>query len=132
MRILAALVVVMLVMGCSDPYRPHSTRGQVFFRGEPAWGAIVTFFPQEDTKSPPATATVGKDGTYRLSTKTTFDGAAAGKYLITITYPSPEKKLDEINMGPDLLQGKYSDPKTTPLRAEVKAIPENEIEAFRF
>ena len=44
----------------------------------------------------------------------------AGRYAVTIIYRSPEKKEDDENAGPDLLQGRYADPKTTPLAAEVK------------
>lgn len=128
------IAAVLAAIGCGDSLRPYPVRGQVFYRDAPAWGAVVTFVPKSDgtQKRPQATATVGKDGTFRLSTNATFDGAAAGDYAVTIVYPSPEKKLDEVNVGPDLLQGKYADPKTTTLKAEVKPIAENVLEAFRF
>jgi hypothetical protein len=39
---------------------------------------------------------------------------------VVIVYPSPAKKVDDENAGPDLLQGRYANPKTTPLRAEIE------------
>jgi hypothetical protein len=63
---------------------------------------------------------VRKNGSFRLSTFRSYDGAPAGRYAVTIVYPSPEQKVNDENMGPDLLEGRFADPKTTPLRAEVK------------
>ena len=45
-----------------------------------------------------------------LSTYASYDGAPPGLYAVTIVYPSPAKKDNDENAGPDLLQGRYADP----------------------
>jgi hypothetical protein len=104
----------------SQPVYPVS--GTVFCNGKPAEGAHVTFFPQDQSgpKMPRPGAQVRKDGSFRLSTYASYDGAPAGRYAVTIICPSPEKKENDENVGPDLLRGRYADPKTTPLAADVK------------
>ena len=74
-------------------------------------------------------AEVGRDGAFRLSTYASYDGAPPGRYAVLIVYPSPAQKIDGENAGPDLLQGRYADPKTTPLRAEIKE-GTNDLEPF--
>src|SRR5436309_1736724 len=114
--------IVLSLVSCGDAKRPYPVSGKVLFREEPAEGAVVTFVPLDanDAKSFRPSAVVRPDGTFRLSTRGTFDGAPTGSYAVTIIYLSPVKMVDDQNAGPDLLEGRYSDPKTTPLRAEVK------------
>jgi hypothetical protein len=127
-----ALILTVAACNGDDPGRPQPVRGKVFFRDRPAEGARVTFVPQggNDPRAARPTAAVERDGTFRLSTRSSYDGAPAGRYAVTVVYRSPTKKVDDENAGPDLLDGKYRDPKTTPLRADVKA-GENELEPFR-
>ena len=82
----------------------------------------MTFNPVDDhaSKTPKPGAQVKKNGEFRLSTYQSYDGAPAGRYAVTIIYPSPERKENDENIGPDLLQGRYADPKTSPLKIEVK------------
>ena len=74
-------------------------------------------------------AQVKRNGSFRLSTYASHDGAPAGRYAVSIVYRSPEKLVDGENAGPDLLRGRYGDPKTTPLRVEIKE-DTNELEPF--
>ncbi len=106
--------------GDRRPVYPVS--GEVFYKGKPAEGAQVTFVPRDDNdpKLPRPGAQVRKNGSFRLSTYASYDGAPAGRYAITIVYRSSARKENDENVGPDLLQGRYADPKTTPLAAEVK------------
>ncbi len=126
-----ALGLVCCLTACSDVHRPYPVSGKVHFRQRPAHGALITLVPlsNSDPKAPRPTGTVEKDGKYRLTTRLAFDGAPIGTYAVTIVYPSPEKKVEEQNAGPDLLQGKFSDPRTTTLRAEIKA-ESNELPTF--
>jgi len=82
-----------------------------------------------DAKMPRPGAQVKRNGSFQLSTYASYDGAPAGRYAVTIVYPSPEKKVDGENAGPDLLRGRYGDAKTTPLRVEIKE-GTNEMEPF--
>jgi hypothetical protein len=96
------------------------TQGKAFVRGRPAAGAHVTFHPPGDA-GPRPTARVDGDGSFRLSTYLSHDGAPPGRYAVTVVWPSPERRVDQESAGPDLLRGKYADPRTTPLAAEVQA-----------
>ncbi len=109
----------------------YPVTGKVLFRGQPAEGAQVTLFPvdDKDPKRPRPGGQVRRDGSFRLSTYLSYDGAPPGRYAVVIVYRSPEKKEDDENRGPDLLQGRYADPKTTPLKVEVKEGPNN-LEPF--
>lgn len=117
---------------CSDPQRPYPVRGTVLFQNKAAEGAVVTFVPIEndDSRAARPSAIVGPDGTFRLSSRGAFDGAPPGHYAVTIFYLSPEKKQDGQNAGPDQLKGKFNDPRTTPLKVEVKAA-DNDLDSFR-
>jgi hypothetical protein len=126
-RGLGLVLVAGLVLGISSCSRGdrkvvYPVRGQGFFKGKPAEGAQVTLVPLDDndTQTPRPGAQVRKNGSFRLSTYASYDGAPAGRYAVTILYRSPERKVDDENRGPDLLRGKYSDPQTTRLKVEVK------------
>lgn len=131
LSVLAACAMTLILPSCgSDLHRPYPVRGAVFFQGQPAEGAMVTFIPQSERNDLRPAAVVGPDGSFQLSSLATFDGAPAGSYAVTIFYLSPEIKADGQNAGPDLLRGKYSDPKTTPLKVEIKA-ESNNLAPFR-
>jgi hypothetical protein len=105
--------------------------GKVLYKGKPAEGARVTFVPltDSDPKKPKPGGQVESDGTFRLSTYASYDGAPPGRYAVLIVYPSADRKVDDENAGPDLLHGRYADPNTTPLTAEIKE-GTNELEPF--
>jgi hypothetical protein len=112
--------------------RVYPVAGKVYYRGKPAEGATITFV-RHDTTDPRAKrpgGQVGPDGSFRLSTYASYDGAPAGRYAVTIVYPSSERKENGENVGPDLLKGRYADPKTTPLSVEVKE-ETNNLEPFQ-
>jgi len=130
----APMVFLVVAVSCGqhDPHAPHPVRGKVFFRGRPAEGAQVVFYPHgsPDAPSPRPAAVVGKDGTFRLTTRLAFDGAPAGHYAVTVIYRALTYQADdEDTAGPDLLQGRYSDPQTSPLQASVVAGP-NDLAPF--
>lgn len=105
--------------------------GTVLYQGKPAEWAQVTFVSliANDSKKPKPGGTVGPDGTFRLSTYASYDGAPPGNYAVLVVLPSPSEKVDGENAGPDLLKGRYANPKTTPLRAEIKE-GSNELPPF--
>ena len=109
----------------------YPVTGKVFYQGQPAEGATVTFFRRGDGK-PQARhpgAQVGSDGSFRLSTFVSYDGAPPGRYAVTVVYPSATWQENGENMGPDVLHGRYADPQTTPLMAEIEKGP-NSLEPF--
>ena len=66
---------------------------------------------------------------FGLAPSNRYDGAPAGRYAVTIVYPSSERKENGESVGPDRLKGRYADPKTTPLSVEVKE-GTNNLEPF--
>jgi hypothetical protein len=116
----------------SDREAVYPVKGKVFFNGKPAEGATVTFVRcgRDDAPIPRPGGQVAPDGSFRLSTYVSYDGAPAGRYAVTIRYPSPEKKENDENVGPDLLEGRYADAKTTPLAVEVNR-GTNDLEPFQ-
>ena len=132
---LAALSLALSSGACSSSATKEITkpvfpvRGQVFVQNKPAVAAFVLFVPVNEPaepKDPRPRAEVGADGSFQLSTYGENDGAPAGEYIVTITWPGNE----DANEPADKLLGRYSDAATSRLRATVKEAP-NEIPAFR-
>jgi hypothetical protein len=127
-----ALLVMLAGISCSsgkkeDQKPVHPVRGQVFVKDKPAVGAFVLLVPENEPAEPTdprPRAEVDANGAFKLSTYGENDGAPAGKYIVTITWPVPEEDIE------DKLFGRYADPKTSKLRATVKE-GANELPAFR-
>jgi hypothetical protein len=128
---MSLLTLLLSACGSGGRQAVYPVQGSVLHRGKPAAGARLLFHPQ-DAAGPdvvrPA-ATVESDGSFRLSTYLSHDGAPPGRYAVTIDWPSAAKVIDSEHVGPDQLQGKYSDPRTTPLRADVQAMV-NQLQPF--
>jgi hypothetical protein len=131
----AASAVAMLglvLAGCRDanPDRPqtYSVSGHVLYDGRPAAGARVQLNAVGGAltfaKLCPH-GEVGADGSFRLTTFNTGDGAPAGTYALTLTWPSPPQPGRE--EGPDRFKGRYADPRK-PLRQVQVVAAENVLE----
>jgi hypothetical protein len=86
--------------------------GEVYFKGKPAVGCIVSFHPK--TVSGPTEAagisclgTTDTNGKFRVTTREPFDGIAAGEYEVSFSLPG------EGDSGPDKLPNKYQFPATS-------------------
>jgi hypothetical protein len=99
----------------------------VFADGKPAEGVMVIFHPLDDPDPQPVqpSAVVQPDGSFELRSylvqqRALKEGAPAGKYAVTGTwYPADlQNHLGKENL-PDKLHGRYADPKSSGLRAEV-------------
>ena len=81
--------------GDHNPVYPVT--GAVFYQGKPAEGAYGYLCPI-GRQRPEGTAArrpkCRQDGSFRLSTYVSYDGAPAGRYAVTIVYPSAEKKRE--------------------------------------
>ena len=135
LRLGVALLSLTTMLGacCSRPdgrLKVYPVRGQVFVNGKPAAGATVFLHPlgQWDTPAMKPNGKVEADGSFRLSTYVSGDGAPAGDYAVTVRWG----KLNPLGgkAGPNKSPGRYSDPKTSMLRARVKEVS-NELEPFR-
>jgi hypothetical protein len=112
---------------------PQPVQGKVTYRGRPAGGFRVTFHPLDDlgrVKFAPASVT-DADGAFRLRSYDPDDGAPAGKYAVTFSWPRHVNALDEPDPAPevDQLQGKYDDPENSPFIVTVQQ-GENILPAF--
>ena len=121
-----AMLLFTTLPGCSSGSR-NPVEGKVLFKNQPAVGAVVVFHLQGDESGQadrPAGVT-DENGVFRLSTAA-GEGAPAGSYVVTVFWPEDalpvaKKKAfttDRVERT-DRLGGRYSDPKTSPLRAEV-------------
>jgi hypothetical protein len=122
----------------------YPTEGLVRYQGKPAAGARVTLLPEKPAKdvySPWGEA--GADGSFKLTTYRTGDGAPAGRYKVGIVWMTPPepasagKQTDlqrlvtgEVKEPVDRLQERYSDPLTSGLSVEIKAEAPNKLDPF--
>ena len=109
----------------------HPAEGKVVRDGKGAEGAVVTFHPKDGdpVTSRRPSAVVAADGSFALTTGTR-QGAPAGDYVVTVVWPGDppaNKKGKALSTDttepdrPDRLGGRYADPKTSELRATVRA-----------
>lgn len=127
---------ILMASGCDSSsvrMEVHPVRGRVVVKGKPAVNAQVSLFAVDDAlKAPDAPfprGTTTEDGYFELTSYTAGDGAPAGKYVVTVIWRARAGESDdpEINDSmPDQLRGRYSDPETSTLQVEVKAM-ENEL-----
>ena len=100
---------------CSRATRPplYPVQGTVTVQMKPASKAVVVLRP---VSSGPLNSLlphgeVGPDGVFRIGTYTDSDGAPAGDYIVTITWPASrtDPKTGDV-ISEDLLMGKYNNP----------------------
>jgi hypothetical protein len=118
-------LMAVAVAGCAAKEKRvpvFPVKGTVLVGGKAAEKAQVIFHPvgEADPKVPRPTGEVAADGTFSLSTYTANDGAPAGDYTVTVTWPEGISPIGgDADTGGDRLGGRYSNPKTTALRARV-------------
>jgi hypothetical protein len=118
------VLVALLGVRAEDPKQTkvvcHRVVGQVLFDGKPLVQAIITFHstdPKFPAKLKPSGETLA-DGTFLITTFKEGDGAPAGEYVVTITWPERDEK-DKIKPGTDRLKGRYADVEKSPLRVTI-------------
>jgi hypothetical protein len=150
------LSVVLVVMAtatvaCTQAARErlavYPVKGKVLYKGSPLPGALVVLEkseaathgekPLETTGPIRATGRAGPDGSFQLRTYQGNDGAPVGDYVVGVSSVPPKSEgnlfaLDpstKTKSNPDVLRGRYADPKTSGLKAQVKA-QDNELPPF--
>jgi hypothetical protein len=139
----AGLAALALVAGCgpSEPAQKpvFPVSGSVLVDGKAAKGAVIMFHPLPISDGRfdivRSRGTVGEDGSFKLSTYKTDDGAPEGDYAVTVYWPGKragKKAADDegTDLPPDQLGLRFNNPKTTTLKASVKA-PETRLEPFQ-
>ena len=105
--------------------------GKVTQKGKTLTAGEVTFTPiaSADSSAHIATGQIGSDGTYRLTTFNTGDGAVLGPHKVTVVVRSTTdmRKMNELGGGriayklpPSTLPPKYNSVENTPLKYTVE------------
>jgi hypothetical protein len=121
---LVAAVLGVALSGCwwakGDRPPTYPVEGSLFVNGRPAAGATVQLYAAADPKLAALRphAVVKADGTFRLTTFRTEDGAPAGSYVLTVRWPLPPRPGRE-DEGTDRFRGRYADPKRPVRQVEV-------------
>jgi hypothetical protein len=124
------LAVCFLAWGCgekSDRVEVFPVHGKVVANGQPADQARVVFYPKvadvDGMPMPTPAATTNASGEYRLESYEPEDGAPAGEYSVTVTWPEPPPpNAEELGVydQKDRLRGRYNDPSKSGLTAKVE------------
>jgi len=138
---LAVAVGILSTLGasCSKQHQDRApvfpVKGKVLVDGRPANGAAVTFYragvaiTTQDKGSAGATARTKEDGSFTMATYEPDDGLPAGDYDVAIHLKQGRESSRRTEKKPDLLHDRYSDPKTSGLKARVEEKP-NELPPF--
>jgi hypothetical protein len=90
---------------------------------QPADGALVRLWPAGDLSGDlKPLGYVQADGSFELTTLAENDGAPPGRYTVTVEW-RPKKKSVMQPDGPDRLNGRYADPKTSKIEVMVNDTP---------
>jgi 5-hydroxyisourate hydrolase-like protein (transthyretin family) len=134
---ICAGAAVLIATGCGKPPLPGPppcpVHAKVVYRGQPAKGFRVTFYPlfkQGKTRFAPAALTDAV-GEFRLQSYHRDDGAPKGEYAVTFAWPNHINTGEEADPLPevDQLEGRYSDPKKSQFKIVVHE-GENELPPF--
>jgi hypothetical protein len=135
---LVALFLGAFCGGCSKQSGLDPVRGKVLYKNEPLAGAMVAFHPEggPSLDTQPVTGLTKDDGTFSLTTGQ-VDGAAPGKYVVTVVCMVPEKteeKPGAIMMGmpetTDRFEGKFASRESSKINVEIKA-GQSELEPIK-
>jgi hypothetical protein len=128
------------ITGCGESNGLYPVYGQVNYKGEPAAGATVSFYPKNaaSANGEVPRAEVDSDGSFRVVSGDLGSGAAPGEYAVLVEWrqgPLRTHRLDTARsvgkaaaregkpllIADDRLKGRYFDIAHPRLTAEVKA-----------
>ena len=100
-----ALALLQFLSGCGGGQFPvAAAKGKVVCDGKPVTMGSVTFSPIGESGAvetgKPASAAIGPDGTFVLSTNDRFDGAVVGKHRVHYMGPEGEEEEAEAEATP--------------------------------
>ncbi|HTU92707.1 MAG TPA: hypothetical protein VMF69_21685 [Gemmataceae bacterium] len=109
----------------SDHKPVYPVRGQVFYKGKPATGALILLHEISDPASQEVRphGQVDQNGDFVLSTYAAKDGAPAGDYVVTVDWRQTIPGRG--GTGPSILPPEYGLSQRSPLRATVRAESNN-------
>lgn len=140
-------ITAVIITGCGNNGKVpvYPVTGKVFYKGEPAEGALVVFYPVGHEKvakekiEPRPSGMTDEEGVFHLTTGENNDGAREGDYQISIVWFKGTSVDDEgLTFGPgkegtagtkDVLNRKYAEPAMSGLKASIAA-GKNELDPF--
>lgn len=117
------LLIILTLTGCGDGF--SSVTGQIKLDGNPLAGgenvAVTIMFYPESGRGSPAAALADESGNYALSTGAR-KGLPPGNYVVTLSASefTPPTVAGGMPTRKDLTPARYTNPKLSGLRAEVK------------
>lgn len=127
------LFSLLLSVGCSQQETrvpTYPVRGRVTVDGQPPGSALqIECHPVAgmDTRNPTISRTeTDEAGNFQISTYAAGDGVPAGDYVITATWLT-FNLMSRDYTGPDKLNGRYADPKTSELKVTVMPGEETDL-----
>jgi hypothetical protein len=111
------------ICSCSGNKRVYPVSGKVLVEGKPAAHAIVKFYAvnaasKKDGQGVVPQAIVDEDGSFRVTTYSSEDGAPAGKYTVSVFWAKPSKGGDDYDKP--LIPARYLNAETSGLTAVVE------------
>lgn len=101
----------------------YPVEGEVYFRGKPAVGCIVSFHPtgvDRQANGVPCLGTTDTSGKFKLTTREPFDGIAEGEYEVSFSLPGEGSSRDPSgDNAPDQLPKKYQFPASSGFKVTV-------------
>jgi hypothetical protein len=97
-------------------------------KNHPAKNALVIFHPADSTtlSGIRPQGRVDESGNFTLTTYEPNDGAPAGQYTVTVFWQRPQTNPYDGD-GPDILGGRYNNPKTSKISFTVEANGKNQV-----
>lgn len=135
-RLLALLAapLVLVLASCSGEGCPplHPVRGAATYRNKPAARAVVVLRPVAPgpLKNTLPHGEVGPDGAFRVGTYEAGDGAPAGEYVVTVTWPETRTDPAGDPVTTDRLRGRFADPARGAWKVTIRE-GDNELGPFR-
>jgi hypothetical protein len=117
---------VLTCLGCGNSAAIYPVSGKIFYRGEPAVGATVTFVHKgvtSRTKELTPQGVVDDDGMFSLASPI-GEGALPGEYAVLVEWKVGASKIKGRSPGlnaPDRLKRRYLDPNRPLLTATVES-----------
>jgi hypothetical protein len=134
--VVGAALLMATILGCgkAEPNRVavFPVNGKITFQRQPTVGATVLLHPQTPLEKVPAPrASVAPDGTFRISTFNTGDGAPEGDYVVTVQWYRPVKNGTDVVSGPNVIPRKYTQAASSDIVIHVAA-GENSLKPINF
>lgn len=108
-------------------YEVVPVAGKITFDGKPPQGAVVMLTPvsppEDDAVAPQGG--VQADGSYKITSYTSGDGAPPGEYVVTVSWYKMDEKLG--GPGPNVVPAEFTDPAKSKLKVTINQGAPTEI-----